>query len=246
MRGSSGLLLIVACLLFSLVPASSRADAGDEAARVHFQSGTRYFDRGEYEAAIREFSAAHELSGRPQLLYNLYLAHERLGQYPEAAETLAGYLEQVEEIESRERLELRLENLRRRVAAMEREREADAPGAEISLEPAPEPQRGMPLPALISFGVAGAGLVTFGVAGGLAISEDRALAGLCGADAGQACTDAQLAKLNRRTTVADLGLAVTAAGVAAGLVLYFVLRDRDAPSSTSRLRVTPGGLSLAF
>jgi tetratricopeptide (TPR) repeat protein len=227
-------------------PWTASADDGDEAARVHFQSGTRYFDRGEYEAAIREFGAAFELSGRPQLLYNLYLAHERLGQTRDAAETLAAYLDQVEEVEGRERLEARLETLRRRVAKLDAE-EAAARAAESEPAPAPEPRRGgMPLPALVSFGAAGAGLVTFAVAGGLALAEDGSLADRCGANAGRTCTESDLDKLGRRTTAADVGIAVTAVGAAAGLVLYLVLRDRGEPEATSRLRLTHDGFALSF
>jgi tetratricopeptide (TPR) repeat protein len=239
------LCLAMALTMASLVaPNIASAEEGDEAARVHFQSGTRYFDRGEYEAAIREFTAAFELSGRPQLLYNLYLAHERLGQIREAAETLAAYLDQVEEVEGRARLEARLETLRRRVAKLDAEEAAARAGEG---EPATEPRRGgMPLPALVSFGAAGAGFVTFAVAGGLALAEDSSLADRCGANAGRTCTPSDLDKLGRRTTAADVGIAVTAVGAAAGLVLYFVLRDRGEPEATSRVRVTHDGFALTF
>jgi len=101
----------------------------------------------------------------------------------------------------------------------------------------------MPLPALVAFGAGGAGLVTFAIAGGLALGEDRALADRCNGS----CSESDLSKLDRRTTVADVGIAVAAAGVATGLVLFFVLRDRKKePEGTSRLRPTHQGLSLSF
>lgn len=237
-----GMLVIVAVALtlVSLAP-GVRADSNDEAARIHFQSGTRYYERGDYEDAVREFRAAYELSGRPQLLYNLYLAHERLGHYREAAQALGGYLEQAPEVEDRERLEHRLENLRRRVAAMDEEEAAGSPAASTATR-----ERAMPMPALASFAAAGGGLVIFAVSGALVLAEDGALADRCGANAGRLCTDADLEGLRRRTIAADVGLAVTAAGLVTGLVLHFVLRDREHAAVTAKVRATPSGLSIAF
>jgi hypothetical protein len=235
-------------------PVQAQAQSRDEQAKAHFQSGTLYFDRGEYEHAVREFRAAHELSGRHPLLYNLYLAHERLGEYAEAAATLERYLDETGEHAQRETLESRLASLKRRAEQQAAGDEPDAPldgapEADVEGQPAEAaPSRAMPLPAWVAFGVGAAGLATFAVAGGLALAEDRSLAGSCGADAGRTCTGDDLARLNRRTTAADVGLGLGVAGAVTGLVLWLVLRDR--PSERERDTawgpwLPPGGAGIS-
>jgi tetratricopeptide (TPR) repeat protein len=86
----------------------------DEDGRQHFKSGTLYFKQGQYERAIVEYQEAYELSGRPRLLFNLSLAHEKLGQLPEAIETLSRYLGTDGGIADRLDLEKRLETMKER------------------------------------------------------------------------------------------------------------------------------------
>ena len=50
----------------------------DRAARDHFTRGRDAFSQGDFATAAREFSQAHELSGRHQLLYNIGASYERL------------------------------------------------------------------------------------------------------------------------------------------------------------------------
>ena len=40
-----------------------------EAAQTHYQSGARFFESGQYDAALVEFEAAWRLSGEPDLLH---------------------------------------------------------------------------------------------------------------------------------------------------------------------------------
>lgn len=49
----------------------------DEQARTHFQAGQLYFNDAEYAQAAHEFTRAYELSGRPEMLLNASMAHER-------------------------------------------------------------------------------------------------------------------------------------------------------------------------
>lgn len=95
--------------------ATAQQSAGDQEAQIHFQSGRLHYERGDYEQALTEFQSAHSLSGRPALLYNIYLCQQSLGQNAAAAATLERYLAEGE-ITAQERptLEARLENLRRR------------------------------------------------------------------------------------------------------------------------------------
>lgn len=119
-----------------LVPAVAGAqdvDAQrDEQARLHFQVGAEYFESGEYRDAIREFQRAYELSGRERMHYNLSGCYERLGEFEQAAEHLAAYLDRVDDVANRDALTRRLENLRERV---EEHAQREAPA-----EPEPEPE----------------------------------------------------------------------------------------------------------
>src|SRR5688572_9599921 len=65
----------------------------DELARRHFESGAAYFEQAEYEAALREFEKAYELSRRPQILRNISVVQERMGDIAGAIVSLDHYLE---------------------------------------------------------------------------------------------------------------------------------------------------------
>ncbi|MFO0708232.1 MAG: tetratricopeptide repeat protein [Sandaracinus sp.] len=93
----------LACVVILLAATSARAQEGssspgaqitdlDERARVHFQAGTDYFERGDYEAALRELELAHQMSPRPALLYNLGSCLERMGRLDDAADRLEQYV----------------------------------------------------------------------------------------------------------------------------------------------------------
>lgn len=94
-------------------------------ARAHFRTGSDYFDAGDYAEAAREFDLAYELSGRPALMYNVYLAHERLGNLDRAIEALTVFLSEGDPGERAGPLGQRLERLReRREAELAEERDA--------------------------------------------------------------------------------------------------------------------------
>lgn len=93
------------------------SEEADRRARSHFASGRAYYDTGEYEAAVREFLAARAASPRNELRYNLYLCYERLGDFAHAAEELELFLQgSPPDLARRDVFELRLQNLRRRMA----------------------------------------------------------------------------------------------------------------------------------
>ncbi len=83
----------------------------DALARSRFRVGQTLYEEGRFMEAGREFEAAFELSQRPSLLFNAYLAYRDAGNLPEATRALGRYLEQNPEVED-------LEPLRHRHAAM--------------------------------------------------------------------------------------------------------------------------------
>jgi tetratricopeptide (TPR) repeat protein len=89
----------------------SAMQAADAEARKHFQIGKLLLDSGRFQEATTEFEAAYKLSGRPQLLYNLYIAYRDAGNVDKAIESLRGYLDKVPDAPDRINLTARLASL---------------------------------------------------------------------------------------------------------------------------------------
>lgn len=223
------------------------SEEDDRRARIHFESGRQYFDEGEYERAVDEFTRAFELSHRPALLMNIANAQERLGRYTEAADLMQQYHDQAEDtVPTRDVLVRRIANLRaraERVAAGQPEPDVE-PEEETATTQATNPDAVEPEPsgggrvlgAAISFGVAGVGLVTAGVLGGLALAERSSVEDGCGAT--RSCTSSEVGKMDGLALGADIGLALAVAGAVAG-VLVLVLVDGDDASDAAQASVAP-------
>lgn len=124
--------IALACALltigvFDAPTAGAQEDAAerDQQAQLHFRAGRARYDEGRFREAAREFEAALALSGRAVLYYNLFLAYRDDGNFAEAIRTLSAYLEQVPDAPDRERLQSRLDSMRR-VAERQAEQEAEA------------------------------------------------------------------------------------------------------------------------
>jgi hypothetical protein len=76
----------------SAVPAQAQpADVRTRAAE-HFDRGITFFEEQRFDAALAEFSRAHELMPAPATLYNLARVHAALGHAVEAARAYEQYL----------------------------------------------------------------------------------------------------------------------------------------------------------
>lgn len=73
-------------------PAPASDASINESARDHFRRGEAAYQKGNYPLAIDEWKTAYNADPRPRIQYNIYQAHERLGQLGEAAEALQLYL----------------------------------------------------------------------------------------------------------------------------------------------------------
>jgi tetratricopeptide (TPR) repeat protein len=108
-------------------------DLTDQQARAHFAVGRAMYDAGRFAEAANEFQQAYDLSHRPQLLYNLYIAYRDSSQLVRARDALRQYLAEVSEIPNRLHLVSRLEALETQIAEEERahaESEAELAAAE--------------------------------------------------------------------------------------------------------------------
>ncbi len=103
----------IAVTLAASAPAAAQSDdARDDEARALYQAGRVAFDDGRFEDALGYFGRAHELSGRPQLLYNIGSAADRLRRNAVALEHFEAYLEAVPDAENRRSVEARIRLLR--------------------------------------------------------------------------------------------------------------------------------------
>ncbi|UJR81395.1 tetratricopeptide repeat protein [Sandaracinus amylolyticus] len=113
--------------------ASSSAVRVDSEARSLFEAGAAAFADGRYEDALGHFRRSYELSGRPELLYNIGQAHDRLRHDAEAVAAFEEYIAAVPDAAQREEIAARLAILR---ASMERADVSEA-GAEATPEVEP-------------------------------------------------------------------------------------------------------------
>jgi hypothetical protein len=222
---------------------------GDERAQLHFRAASTYYNEGDYEDALREFQSAYDHSHRSELLWNLYLCHERLGHFEQALASLQSFVEAGHPGFERGPLDTRIENLRRRVLERQSE-ELDESAVVQQPEPVavPEPEHQpdpvrrdtTPYLAIAGFSVAAVGLVTFAVFGSLALVEDQSLWNECGAS----CSASRTSDLQTFAIVADVGAGVAAAGAILGVV-GLVIAPWGSSESVARVSFGPGGVSLA-
>lgn len=239
--------------------AAQRSD--DEQARLHFQVAASYYEQADYESALREFLSAYRLSNRAQLLYNLSLCYQQLGNLEEAVSNLERYLAEVPEIENRAALEHRLGNLR---ARRDRQRETGTDPGETGTgtETGPEAEAGTGtgegtsasagdgtnVPAIAGFAVAGVGLVSAVVFSVLTLAEDGRVGGLpCAAS--RSCSGDDVGTLNTFALVSDVSWGVSLVGAIVGTIFLFVPTSSAQADTHARLRIEPlvgstTGLSL--
>lgn len=119
----------------------------DAEARALFLAGETAYDAGRYEAALEYFTRAHELSGRPGLLFNIASASERLRRDEEALAAYEQYLSELPDAANRGFTEERIAFLQQQLAQEAQLREAAARSAHAPVlpEPRPDPHPELPL-----------------------------------------------------------------------------------------------------
>lgn len=118
--------LLVASALVAAPSAGAQERVTGEA-QAAFEGATGAFDRGDYETAVTGFQRAYELTGHPDVLFNVYSAAERWGRLDLAVGALERYLAEADiEADRRPVLRDRLARLRERLAAEAVPEEASA------------------------------------------------------------------------------------------------------------------------
>ena len=218
---------LVGLMLLSSLPLAAQTD--DDAARRHFESGTEYLSRSDYDNALREFKAAYDLSKRPELLLNIATVYERMGRAQDAVDALTLFLQENPNHPQHATIQQRIENLKKRVSqapdagAAVQDAAPAQPPAPIESAPPQAPPPPAPatesgpnrVPAFIALGVGGAaaiGAVTFGLMAKSKFDDAKS-------DCKPNCTDATVDKIERFALVSDILSGVAIVGVGIGTVL---------------------------
>jgi iron complex outermembrane receptor protein len=111
MRQSRVHLLRSLVVLFAL-SLGARAYADDRAeARVHYQTGVKFYGAGDYRGAIREFSAAQQLAPADLNNYNLALCYDKLGDAEPAVQYYRAFLDKQPNSDKRAEIEASISRL---------------------------------------------------------------------------------------------------------------------------------------
>jgi tetratricopeptide (TPR) repeat protein len=234
------------------------ADAArDEEARNLFQAGRVAFSDGRYDDALSYFEKAYELSGRPELLYNVGTAADRLRRTEQAVAAFEQFLAEVpedaanrKEVESRVGL-LKQELEERRLREEELARR-EAESAARSEEAPPPPSYGPFEGRRFTWVALGLSAAAAGAATYFFIDQrrayDRLLEG-CGAP-GSICTqeDIDASGGPRSITLYRAFLGVSLGALATAFVLYVLespaRRDAKREKKNLALDVGPGSVML--
>ncbi|MBX3192384.1 MAG: tetratricopeptide repeat protein, partial [Labilithrix sp.] len=218
--------------------------AQDAHAKELFAKGDAAYAEGRYEEALAAFQEAYTLSGRPQLLFNVSNALERLGRYAEATDALEKYLASGK-ARDRDVVQKRLANLKKRVEEQKKEQEQKAKeeeekrgeerekrkgeeGQPAAVQPVvvvPPPEKSTSVLPIVLVGAGGALIATGVVFGILTLSaRSDASAGCADGAAGNLCNGDARSALDREKTfglVTDITLA--SGIVATGVGIYLLL-----------------------
>lgn len=203
------------------VEPDANADAINDEARGLFEAGAAAFSEGRFQDALTYWQGSYGLSHRPELLHNIGIAHDRLGQRDEAIEKYRAFLEQRPEADNRAYVERRISQLDEQAA-----REPSA----------------LNIGALLLTGVGGAMLVS-GLGTGLA--TNGRFSDLEAACVDRVCDEAErgnAAKVQRLARTTDVLLIVGGAAALAGVIWWIVGGSEDEPAV--EVGISPMGLDI--
>ena len=264
--------LAAAILLFLGGPLSTVQAKGSqvEMAKVHYQAGSSFYDKGMYEAALKQFKSAYTAAPTPALLYNMAMCQEKLGKLAQAVKLLKQFEISLPFNKQREEVTAKIKDLEGKVKPAPAPEPEPEPEPEPAPEPAPAPAPApapepAPAPALdpepkpepepeptkkgrlwtwVAAGAAGALGAT---ALGLGISTSLRHSDLeetCG-QTPSGCAEDDIDAVGTRALVTDVFIGLTAGAAVAAVVLFFMEGSGEQTPATSAW-VTPldGGAAV--
>lgn len=214
----------------------------DTAARARFRVGQTLYESGRFAESAREFEGAYELSHRPELLFNVYVANRDDNNLDKAVPALRAYLAAMPAtLPNRINLEARLQameaTLAERATALQqsdaqaaevtaaRERAAAAEAAQRdAAEPDAPPPTGFQLsiPGAIIGGVGVAAAIGGFVVGALALGKVSDLEEMCPGDVCPASAQGTYDSAQTLVTASDILVIGGAVLAVAGLTMVLL------------------------
>lgn len=249
--------LVVVAVSFVTLIGMSKADAqGSPArddriaeAREAFAAGTRAYESGDFEQALGRFREAYELTGSPDLLYNIATVSDRMRLDEDALHAYEGYLEARPDSADREHVQSRIEVLREAIEARTRaEIQAEIEAREAALEAAARVKAERPLTRhvgpgpgpWITIGAGGAALVTGAVFVGLGQrDQNKVESALPGSS--YSAVESMANRAPRRTTTGIALMSVGGAAVIGGMIWQLTGGHEEAMPEVS---IGPTGISV--
>lgn len=245
------LLILVLTLGFvstAEVRAQSR-EAKIEEAKKAFASGTEAYAEGDFQNALRNFKRAYELTGSPDLLYNIATVSDRMRLDEEALEAYEGYLGARPKSADREHVESRISVLRDAIEARKRaELDAEIEARRAAMEAAARVKAERPLTEYvgpgpgpwITIGVSSASLVTGAILVGLGQRDQKKIEN---AQPGSSFSEVQdMADRGPRRTKAGIALlSVGGVGLIGGIIWQLTGgHEKEVPE----VSIGPTGISV--
>jgi Tetratricopeptide repeat len=141
-KATKALPCLLAALVLAVASPARGNDSATEQARQHYEIGTRQYDLGHWDDAIREFEKAYELRPDPNFLYNMAQAYRRKGDPKRALDLYRNYLIKTPKSPLRPEIEERIKSLQKQI-----DDAASAAPVQPALEPTVPPPA--PIPALL-------------------------------------------------------------------------------------------------
>jgi len=195
-------------------------------AKAAFEAGSRAYEEGEFESALKSFRRAYELTDSPDLLYNIATVSDRMRLDEDALQAYEGYLDARPGSADREHVEGRIAVLREAIEADRRAKlDAEIEAREAALEATARVKAERPLTQhvgpgpgpWITVGVGGAAIVSGAVLLGLGQRDKKTVEN---ASPGSSYSSVQeMADRGPRLNKAGIALlAVGGAGVLSGII----------------------------
>lgn len=182
-------------------------------ARAEFAMGREAFEQGRFGEALEHFQRCYDMTGEPDLLYNIATVQDRLRQDAEALASFRAYLSARPGAEDREAVEARIRAIQ---TALEREQPAlGDPEPELGPDPGGDAMTEPPT-AAGSSPVAG---ITLTVGGGALVVGGAILLGVALADIDAVMSATEWPSVRdaheRAPALSGVGIAALAVGLAA-------------------------------
>jgi hypothetical protein len=117
MRQTIARAMVVATALALAIPARAQdANTEKNEAKEHYLKGTKHFNLGRFDDAIKEYELAYEAKDDPVLLYNIAQAHRLAGHHEKAYFYYRSYLQAAPKSPIRDEVNAKIEELRKIIA----------------------------------------------------------------------------------------------------------------------------------